>query len=177
MDASYRLGTPNWRAAVFAACVLLVPTLITWGAFRFAAGSRVVGVVVVVGVLVLPWVLLLLAQMFLVSARLLGGQLHVGGGLYKERIPLCEIDADGIAIVDAGHGKVALTYRKNGVGMPGLSLGWFASRSGRDAFVALSRRDRVVLVPTTRGHDVVVSPQDPEGFVRDLRQALAPQGN
>ena len=172
MEASHDLGVMNWRSALFVVCVLLVPTLITWGALRFSQGTQALGLVAIIGVLVMPWVLLLLAQMFLVSARIHAGQLVVGGGLYKERIALTDIEVDRIAIVDVGQGKAALTYRKNGVGMPGLSLGWFASRTGRDAFVAASRRDRVVVLPTTRGHDVLVSPADPEAFVRDVRAAV-----
>ena len=68
MEASYDLGVMNWRSALFVVCVLLVPTLITWGALRFSQGTQALGLVVVIGVLVMPWVLLLLAQVFLTLA-------------------------------------------------------------------------------------------------------------
>jgi hypothetical protein len=55
-----------------------------------------------------------------------------------------------------------------GTGLPGYQAGWFRLRNGEKALVYLTDRRRAVYVPTTAGYDVLLSPEDPDGFLRAL---------
>ena len=57
------------------------------------------------------------------------------------------------------------TRRTNGLGLPGLGLGWFKLANGEKALVALSDRRRVVYVPTDQGYSLLFSLERPEAFL------------
>ena len=66
--------------------------------------------------------------------------------------------------VDAGT-DIRPTRRTNGLGLPGLGLGWFRLANGEKALVALSSRDRVVYIPTEEGYSLLLSIERPEAFL------------
>ncbi|UJX41667.1 PH domain-containing protein [Desulfovibrio sp. JY] len=103
-----------------------------------------------------------------------GDKLVVRGGVYGRDIPLAAINAGEAKRVDLGRkGPKSLKWRRNGVGLPGLSAGWFRLRDGEKALVFVTDKARAVYVPTTLGYGVVVSPGEPERFLEALRQAAA----
>lgn len=57
------------------------------------------------------------------------------------------------------------TRRTNGLGLPGLGVGWFKLANGDKALVALSSRDRVVYIPTDDGYSLLFSVERPEAFL------------
>lgn len=100
--------------------------------------------------------------------------LRLRGDLYGRMIPAAELkpgDARRVDLQTTTHLQPA--RRTFGTGLPGYQAGWFRLRSGERALVYLTDRTRAVYVPTTAGYAVLVSPDDPDGFVRAVA-ALAP---
>ncbi len=94
-------------------------------------------------------------------------QLIAGGGLYKIRIPLAQIDVDGATVLSATD-KKSPGWRLNGIGIPGYCQGWFSGPRRKKVFAVLTSRRNIVYVPTSAGFDLMLTPDDPEGFLRAL---------
>jgi hypothetical protein len=58
--------------------------------------------------------------------------------------------------------------RTLGTGLPGYQAGWFRLRNGSRALVYLTDRTKGVLIPTTLGYDVLLSPDQPDAFLSAL---------
>ena len=99
------------------------------------------------------------------------GMLVVRGSVYGRDIPLEAVDATGAQAVDLGQGgPKSIKWRTNGLGLPGLSAGWFRLRDGGKALVFVTDKARAIYVPTTLGYGVLVSPADPARFLEALRR-------
>lgn len=129
------------------------------------------------GMLVL-WVALFFFLSFTVQRAaqaeiaLRNGRLVVKGGLYGREIPLADVETGAAARLDLGvENPKSLKWRTNGVGLPGLSAGWYRLSDGEKALVFVTDRTRAVYVPTRQGFAVVVSPDDPARFLDALRRA------
>ena len=107
---------------------------------------------------------LILVLLATTKAKLSGDRLIVGGALYKVSLPLSKIDVAGIRILDASD-PFKLRWRLNGMGWPGLNLGWFSSNGKKRMFVAAANKTHRVYIPTTEKHDIVMTPVDPVRFV------------
>jgi hypothetical protein len=96
--------------------------------------------------------------------------LRLRGDLYGRLIPASELQIAQARRVDlAATPDLAPRWRTMGTGMPGYQSGWFRLKNGEKALLYLTDRTRAVYVPTTQGYGVLVSPEDPDGFIRALR--------
>jgi hypothetical protein len=99
--------------------------------------------------------------------------LRVRGSLYGRFIPASQLRLDAARVVDlGGTPELRPKWRTNGVGLPGYSAGWFRLFNREKALVFLTQRDRVLYVPTTAGYSILISPDDPDAFLRELRATL-----
>jgi len=105
-------------------------------------------------------------QLVSVRMRVDASSLTVGGGFYRVSVPL---DRLGRGVQVERVRRYALGARTNGIGMPGLLLGWFDISGGGRAFVAITDADKVVRIPTQDGYTIFVSPDDPDALVEMLR--------
>lgn len=98
--------------------------------------------------------------------------LRLRGDLYGRLIPLRELRIDQArrVILDADS-DLAPRRRTMGTGMPGYQAGWFRLKNGEKALLYLTDRSRAVYVPTTEGYCVLLSPADPDAFLRALATA------
>jgi hypothetical protein len=55
-----------------------------------------------------------------------------------------------------------------GTGLPGYQSGWFRLANGESALVYLTDRSKAVHIPTTLGYSLLLSPDDPDGFLAAL---------
>jgi hypothetical protein len=53
--------------------------------------------------------------------------------------------------------------------LPGYQSGWFRLVNGQRALVYVTSWHRVLYVPTSAGYSLLLSPQDPEGMLRELQ--------
>lgn len=101
--------------------------------------------------------------------------LTVKGGLYGRDIPLVAVDvASARRLDDLAIDAKRPRRRTNGLGMPGLSAGWFRLDDGEKALVFLTDKSRAVYVPTSLGYALVLSPAEPDRFLDSLRRAAHP---
>ena len=85
---------------------------------------------------------------------------------YGRSIDLERIRFEEARVVNvSSDSNVKPTRRTNGLGLPGLGLGWFKLANGEKALLALSSRDRVVYVPTDEGYSLLFSIERPEAFL------------
>ncbi|MBL8214550.1 MAG: hypothetical protein JNK87_27760 [Bryobacterales bacterium] len=98
--------------------------------------------------------------------------IRIRGDVYGRTIPLDQLRLEKAKVYnmaeDAEHG---LSWRTNGVGMPGYSSGWFRLKNGEKALVFLTARNRVLYVPTSEDYALVVSPKDSDALLQALREA------
>lgn len=159
----------NWKSLA----TLVVIVGVVGFFFRGAAVSKATLVAVALVVAVLG---LIFVQMAIVRAEITDDSLVVGGGLYKIKVPLRDVSPSDAELAQGG-GVPNLSWRTNGIGMPGLSLGWFRTSDGDKVFGAVTDRERAVLLPTSLGYDIVLSPRDPQQFLFDLSQQRQAAGN
>lgn len=112
---------------------------------------------------------LILVLLSTTKATLSGDRLIVGGALYKVSLPVSKIDVAGIRCLDAKD-AFKLRWRLNGMGWPGLSLGWFSSNGQKRMFVAAANKTHRVYIPTHEKYDILVTPLDPASFVEAIQK-------
>jgi len=152
--------------------------------FPLAPGAIKTGwLAVLFGGLLIVWVGLFFFLSYMIKGAaqaeiaLCDGKLVAKGGFYGREIPLPAVvvpEARRLA-PDKGEPK-SLRWRTNGVGLPGLSAGWYKLRDGEKALVFVTDKSRAVYVPTRLGYAVIVSPSEPDRFLEALRQASVAQG-
>lgn len=95
--------------------------------------------------------------------------LELKGDVYGRSIPRSAILPEGVRRVDLTTERgLAPAWRTMGTGLPGYKAGWYRLHDGSKALLYLTDRSRAVLIPTTLGYDVMLSPRDPDGFIRAL---------
>jgi Bacterial PH domain len=98
-------------------------------------------------------------------------RLNIQAGFYRTSVRLQDLRISEARILPADPKDPTLSYlRTNGVGLPGYDAGWFRLRNGRNAFVA-HRGGDLVYVPTTGNFDLILGPENPETFLKELTHA------
>lgn len=98
--------------------------------------------------------------------------LRVRGDLYGRTIPLGMLKPAEARRVDVTTaGELRPTVRMWGTGLPGYQSGWFRLANGERALVYLTDRSKAVHVPTAEGYSLLLSPDDPDGFLAALQIA------
>lgn len=96
--------------------------------------------------------------------------LRLRGDLYGRTITWSQLDAASARRVDFGtEPGLSPARRTLGTGMPGYRSGWFRLRNGDRALLYLTDPSRAVYVPTRANYSVLLSPDDPEAFLRSLK--------
>ena len=96
--------------------------------------------------------------------------LRIRGDLYGRTIPRSALVSDGAEVVDLrGHSRFGWMLRVNGIGMPGYAAGWFRPAGGGRALAFITDKSRVVVVPTSLGYTLLVSPADPFALLAALK--------
>lgn len=106
-------------------------------------------------------------QLHVSKIRVSDDHLIAGGGLYKIRLPLAQVDVGGSSILSPAE-KRSPGWRLNGIGIPGYCQGWFSGPRSKKVFAVLTSRKNIVYVPTSAGFDLMLTPDDPESFLRAL---------
>lgn len=165
MDARTRVfstGLLNWKSisSITVLCGLL-------GA-SFMAASPTGGIVLAGAV---SAALLCMLGLTMARARLLltESTIRVGVLPYRVTLPLSELVSDQARKVGGGD-AVRLKWRRNGIGLPGLCVGHFTTRSGRPVFAAVSGSRNRVLIPTRRDFDLLVTVEDATKLIAEVRR-------
>lgn len=124
-------------------------------------------------VMVLAFVLLwrIMSCVGKVTFRIADGVLDVQGDFFSRRIPTSDLRLTEARRVDLRlEPALAPVVRIAGTALPGYQGGWFRLQSGEKGLVYLSDRSKAVCVPTTLGYTLLLTPDDPQGFLDAVRQ-------
>ncbi|MGH6671533.1 MAG: PH domain-containing protein [Xanthobacteraceae bacterium] len=95
--------------------------------------------------------------------------LRITGNVFGRTIPAADLRLDAAHVVDfARSPDLRPKWRTFGIGLPSYRAGWFRLYDGEKALVFLSDSKPAVYIPTTLGYSLLISPQDPDGFLSSL---------
>lgn len=99
------------------------------------------------------------------------GRLEIVTTLYRQRLPLADLQLDAARVVAIDeHPELKPMLKSNGIALPGFCSGWFRSRAFKKLFVATAGGKRLLWVPTRRGHALLLQPRQPQALLDRLRQ-------
>jgi len=173
MPVEFIINAINSKAITFMLVVVAFPLMGSGVVVYFIARKAqqlLVGHLVLAGVSVLAIGIVggIFWQLSAVNMKLDAAALEVGGGLYRVSVPMEQIDRGAVRRWTAEDAGYAPKWRTNGIGMPGVSLGWFTSNQSR-IFAAVTDQENVVIIPTTAGYTILASPDHPQAFVDTIR--------
>ncbi len=139
------------------------------------ASSKPLWFLAIIGVL-LTFILMVLVYTAYSSlhsrVELSSTQIRLVGDLWGRSIPIELIKVREARIIDLDcRTEYSLKSRTFGTGLPGYASGWFRLRSGEKALVYLTRRQRIVYLPTDLGYALLLSIDKPEQFIETLQRS------
>jgi len=103
------------------------------------------------------------------SIRIDGDRLEIRATFYSRSVALTAIDLDAGRIIDLReHPETRPLLKTNGYSLPGMLAGNFRDRRGNRLF-CLVTAPRVVMLPLSNDHRILVSPSHPERFLKAVR--------
>ena len=131
--------------------------------------------------LLLPIFVLLLGVLCLLGMTGYGSQrerfvlsdagLDFRGDIWGRRLPWEALHLAQARVVDLkGQPNFRPRSRRAGTALPGYQSGWFRLVNGQRALVYITSWHRVLYVPTSAGYALLLSPQDPDGMLRELQR-------
>lgn len=98
--------------------------------------------------------------------------LRIRGDLYGRMVPRASLLLDQARVLNLGENReYALSWRTNGIGLPGYSSGWFRLKNGDKALAFLTKKDAVLYLPTRDGYAVLLSTPDPQLLLGALQSS------
>jgi hypothetical protein len=98
-------------------------------------------------------------------------RLRLVGDMWGRTIPLESIDVSQARILNLDRqSPYSLKWRTFGTSLPGYDSGWFKLRNGEKALVYLTRRDRIIYLPTSLEYSLLLSMEQPEIFIETLQK-------
>ena len=103
--------------------------------------------------------------------ELSGEGLRLRGDLWGRTIPASSLRLDDARRVDFDTSPDLKPLRRTmGTGLPGYQSGWFNLQNGQKALLYLTDRSKAIYIPTNDGYSLLLSPDDPDGFMAALQQ-------
>lgn len=165
--------TPVSSRTVFLALLLSIglPVIIAVVAMMAARADGIAKWGLIVAALAAPVAAALLWSLSRNEVRIADGELAIKAGFYGTRLPLSELRLDEARTLSPRNaGEHAVSWRQNGMAIPGYQGGWFKLKNGDRAFLLMTSPQGVA-VPTKGGTWVVVSPAKPAEFLSALADA------
>jgi len=104
------------------------------------------------------------------------GGLRIRSTFYGRNVPLEDLELERAAVLDLRSDcPHRLSWKTNGIGMPGLSVGWFKAVDGEKMLAFVSERGQVVYVPTRNNFALLLSPAQPYDMLAAIRTAAVPR--
>ena len=103
------------------------------------------------------------------SVRLEDGALKISAGMHGHRVAIAGIDLAGARIVDlAEHKALRPLFKSFGTSLPGYHAGHFRLRDRSKAFVLVTDRKRVLVLPEHSGRKLLLSLRHPQALLDAL---------
>jgi hypothetical protein len=92
------------------------------------------------------------------------------GDLWGRLVPAASLRVDQARRLDFTTSPELLPGRRTmGTGLPGYQAGWFRLKNGDKALLYLTDRSKAIYIPTTEDYALILSPDDPDGFMAALK--------
>ncbi|NUS38313.1 MAG: hypothetical protein HOQ02_04735 [Lysobacter sp.] len=96
--------------------------------------------------------------------------LTIVAGFHRDRLALSELQLEKARVGTLGeHPEWKPFLKSNGMALPGFRSGWFRTRRWQRVFACLAGGERVLWVPTTRKHALVLEARQPQVLLDRLR--------
>jgi Bacterial PH domain len=93
------------------------------------------------------------------------------GDVWGSRVPWSAVEIDKARVLDLTREPgLRPVSRRMGTGLPGYVSGWFRLANGERALLYVTAWRRVVYVPTTAGYVLLLSPDEPDAMLAELRR-------
>lgn len=100
--------------------------------------------------------------------------LRVSAGIASTRVDIAKLDLANSKVVDLDtNPDIRIGFKQFGTEMPGLKAGRFRLKDGRNAFVLLTDRHRVLALPERGGRILLLSLERPQQLLDALNQLAA----
>lgn len=154
--------------------VAVVAALLSEGPKRLildSAAITLVASVLGVGALTAPiawWLDRLVARH---GIELTDGSITVATCVHRETLPLSDLHLDQARVFDLDeHPAYRPTISTHAFSLPGFQSGWFRLRNGEKALVACAGGRRLLRLPTSRGHCLLLQPRQPQVLLDRLQE-------
>lgn len=97
--------------------------------------------------------------------------IKISGDMYARFIPSASLMRDKARIIDVmKETGYRTSMRTNGIALPGYTSGWFRIRNGEKVLRFVTDTKAMIYIPTKDGYSLMISPQNPEEFLEDLKK-------
>lgn len=131
----------------------------------------------ILGIVCLVLILLLVAFTFLAySSRnskieLMDDHIKIVGDFWGRKILLSRLHTSKAKIINLNIDTQYLPKRRTlGTGLPGYASGWFRLQNKEKALLYLTKRDKVVYIPTHDDFSLLLSLENPNEFIESIRK-------
>ena len=105
-----------------------------------------------------------------ISVNLSPQALQIKGAIYGRTINRENLLVENAKTVNMKTERdYKVSWRTNGIGLPGYSVGWFKLKNKDKALLFVTDRTRVVYIPTNQGYAVLLSVRQPDEFLQTLQ--------
>lgn len=90
---------------------------------------------------------------------------------YNTNIALTDIEIDKVKKINLNESDIKIDSRLNGIGLPGLLVGWFSSSQGRMKLY-VSDKNEVVYLPTRLNYTIMFSTNKADALIYEIKNAV-----
>lgn len=169
MNEVFNVPAVSWKSLLSIAVAVALPGLIAYVSLRATKNPTALKMALVCSGITLALFLLVCSQLMASGIKLLDDHMKIGGGVYSVSVPYADIHSDRIAFAGDGQALPKLLVRTNGIGLPGIAMGWFHTDK-RKVFAVFTGLGNAVYIPTRLDYDILVSPDRARDLVEVLRR-------
>src|SRR5574344_57839 len=96
-------------------------------------------------------------------------QMTIKSVFYNTKISLSDIEKSNIKVININNENTQIQIRTNGIGLPGMQIGWF-SGNGIKYKLYITDRNEVVSIPTKKGYTILFSSKHATEIVNELKR-------
>lgn len=90
---------------------------------------------------------------------------------YNTNIALTDIEIDKVKKINLNESDIKIDSRLNGIGLPGLLVGWFSSSQGR-LKLYVSDKNEVLYLPTRLNYTIMFSTNKADEIIYEITNAV-----
>lgn len=122
-------------------------------------------------VIIVVFVVAMIFSAWKYTLEIKDGQLTIKSFFYNTCLDIADIDTANARVVSLKRDGIKIKWRTNGIGLPGLSIGWFRGEGNRKYKMYVTLQDQVLLLPTHKGYTILFSTDQGPAIIQELQKA------